>query len=414
MATEAINGYYISEVASFLATAPVASDTWIRVPHLGTETLGKTLEFDMAQEADNLGMRSRRYKTVKSGGFTIKTRVHTGSLSDDNGSGGPAQCFAQKLLENYFGAVALHTTLGTTVAAPGTATGAAGSPIVVTAATGMAVNNALMVGAAGGSAADVRFITVVSGSNITLDAALAAANRATSSVIYGGFTFIPTLGEYSKYLYLTHVMDGHVDMIGPCRVTGFKITNLAAKMGMQYEFTLTADSFYYGTGVTPSAIPAQAFTGTPIVSVGGSIAVGGTERACHTASVEFPCKFEEISTNSTAGATNGRAGYTCVSIDGGGIELESLYAAASQDVTDWQADTVRAVRLSHHTGSTNVAQACGAIAVRIAAGEIDAADGVNNRQRGIKTKITPVRPTDAEVTAGVVVPMSFCVFGGEL
>jgi hypothetical protein len=313
-----VNGYYISEVATWETAAPDANSTWLYVGHLGNEELGKEQMFDDAQEANSVGARTPRNPTVKGGSFTLRVRVRTGSKGDDGASGdtAPTTCYAQKLLENAFGVAAVHNA-GTTVAAasgPGAST-----PLKVTSATNMALGMAIQIGS------EMRVIVGISGTDITLNKdLLTSANYDAGTVIYGGFFFVPTLGSYAKYIYLTHVTGAKVDMLQRCRVTNFKIVGLGAKEGLRYEFTLQADS-YTRSGVTPTSIPAETFTGTPIVAKSGTLFVGTTAIAVRTASVEFNMVHEEQEAATTSGAESGRQSFDITGLDGGSVTMEEQY-----------------------------------------------------------------------------------------
>ena len=213
MSSSIVNRYFISEVATFATTAPTNGSTWIHVPHIGNERLVKVQEFDDAIQANHLGLTTAQYPTVKGGSFTFRTMIHTGTKAFD-GTGGdsnPTSCYAQKLLESYFGVAASAAFTGTTVAA---ASGAGNTaPLKVASASNLAVGMAIFVGAVDGSAGEVRFITTISGTDITLDQDLSAANYVENSIVYGAFNFSPTLGAYAKQLYLSHIMDGHADLL---------------------------------------------------------------------------------------------------------------------------------------------------------------------------------------------------------
>ncbi len=395
-----INGYYISVVATASAAAPVAGDTWLYVPHLGTEPLGHAPQANNDQEANTMGASTPPRQTVSGGSFVVKVLAHTGTLGMD-GTGGdspPTSFPAQKFLENYWGAAGSAGFAGTTVAS-----GTASVP-VLTSATGVVAGMALMF-----ASGAIRVVKSISGAACTLDAALTASgDYAPAAVVYGGIFYKPTVGLYGPHIYITHVQDGIVDMLGPCRVTDFK-TSMTEQKDIVFEFTLTGQHYYPRTGVTPSSIPVQTFTGTPLIATGGVCSVGGTARAVKGLVVQGCMTHVPQMTATTAGATDGIDGWYAADVAGGSIAFDNTLITADEDA--WLADTVAEVRVSFSTGSTAAARARGAVCFYAPRCSRMSPRAVVDGQRGTKNTFKPHIPVTADVTAGLM-PMGMTWFGG--
>lgn len=395
-----INGYYISEVATFGAAAPVAGDTWIYVPHQGMEPLGHAPQFHQSVEANSMGASVKPYFTVSGGKFTIKVLAHTGTLGLD-GAGGdtaPTSFPFQKLFENYMGAAVSAGFAGSTVSSGGP------NSVVLTSATGVVVGAAHMF-----ASGAIRVVKSMTGTTMTYDRALTTSTDYDAGApVYGAAFYKATTGQYAKYLYITHVMNNRVNMLGPCRVTDFKMTT-SAKNELMFEFELTGSHYYPGTGVTPSSIPAQTFTGLPLVASGGEFAVGGTARAVKTISVQGPISHVEQQSATTSGAADGVSGWVAESVDKGSIEEENVIITT--DVDNWLSVTAAEVSCSFTTGSTGAAKARGGFNIYAPNCTIEAPDSAMDGQRSTKNKLTPRIPVLADITAGLM-PMGINYFGG--
>lgn len=395
-----INGYYISVVATADAAAPVNSDTWLYVPHLGNEPLGHSPQADTSQEANRMGASTPPRQTVSGGSFVIKVLAHTGNLAMDGGAGdaAPGNFPNEVLLENYWGAEGSEGFAGTTVASGGP------NSVVVTSATGIVVGMAVMF-----ASGAIRVVKAISGSTLTLDQDLTTAtDYDAAAAVYGGIFYKPTVGLYAPHIYITHVQDGIVDMLGPCRVTDFK-TSMSEQKEIIFEFTLTGQHYYPRTGVTPSSIPVQTFTGTPLIATGGNCSVAGTNRAVKALAVQGCMTHVPQMTATTAGATDGVNGWYAPNCNGGQIEFESVLVTADEDA--WLADTLSEVRVSFSTGSTAAARARGAVCFYAPRCSLMAPRAVVDGQRGNKVTLKPHIPLTADVTAGLM-PMAMTWFGG--
>lgn len=408
-----VNTYALSPVAAWLTAAPVNSDTWTILEHLGDQELAKPQDVDAGQEANPYGLATNDYPTIKGGGFPSTTRIYTGTKGND-GAGSdtdPTSCYGQTRYESYFGMAAGNAFKGTTVA--GTSGPGFTTPLKVTSASNLVVGMGIFVGAVGGSVGEYATITNISGTDVTLDHDIVAANYASGSIIYGGFNFYPNLGEPAAYQYLTHTKSTGQDMIGASRVTSLKLSGLDAAAGMRLEAAFQADRYYAGSGegaVVPSAVVANAFSGSPLVAVGGQAMINSVARALQGASVDFPCKFDPIDTSSTAGAAQSRAGIMMSSMDGGSFDFETLYASG-----DWTLHGSRApvpMSLAHHVPGTNVQQARGAIYVYCPGVQMMVEGGARKNQRTNKVKGKMVGPTAAQIALGLTKSCYVTVFGG--
>lgn len=401
MSSAAVNAYTYSEVATFATTAPAAGATWLPLPAIGNPRIKKEQGIDEAQETNLYGARSPHYSTAKASSFGCQTRIYTGTKAFDGvgGDSDPAACFLQKAHEHYFGMAASAAFTGTTVgvaSGPGNTT-----PLIVTSAANLAVGMGIQVGS------EIRFITAISGVNITLNAdLLVAANYVSTTAIYGAFNFRPTLGNFTKKLYVNHQIHGHSDMAGPMQVSSWKIGGLGAKDGLRLDLGFTGSS--YAAGVTPSSQPTNAYV-SPIVAVAGTILINGSARAVVTGSIDPGCKWEPVTTSSTSGAVDGVEGWEMTEVTPS-AELESYYASA--DWTDYAASTARDIMIAHQVGSTNAAKARGSIAVWMPQGQMTVDDSQPNNQVGQKLSIKGNVPTTAQITAGLTSPVYVAIFGG--
>lgn len=397
-----VNRVSIHERATFDAADPGAGSTWIHMPAIEPGFITKTQEVDDAQISNLYGGRSPDRATVQSSSYSFSVPFFTGSAAFDGASGDsdPTSFYCQPLWENFH-CRAATTIAGTTVASssgPGQS-----SALKVTSATGMLVGMALMVGT------EVRFITAISGTDITLDDDLGtSSNYDAGTIIYGGFFLRPDLATYAKYIDVNHQMSTHSDMLKKGRVSGLTIDGMEAKSGLKLNWSITGDGF--GAGVTPNTMTDNAFTGAMIVAQGGTIQVNGTARACTLSSVNYGFEHSERTTSSTSGATNGRDGWELTALSPT-IELESYYSS-----TDWTAYTGRTetpLSIVMSVGSTNAARARGTLAIFMPNTQRDVSDTRPNNQVGTKATFKGLLPTSAQISSGLLYPIYTTIFGGR-
>lgn len=390
-----------SEVASYTATAPVGGDTWVHIPAVDQPLPSLPQGEDAPIIGNNYGASSIGYPTVKGpAGLQWQTPVYTGTLGLD-GTGGdsnPSACYAQKLLESYFGAASDFLFKGTTV---GAASGAGRTaPLVVAAATNLAVGMAIKVGSE-----NPRFITAISGTDISLNADL-SASPSNGTVVYGAFNFKPTLGEYAPYLYLNVERDGHGWMLGAGKVNSLALQNLAAGGGLRYAMGFEGSTFVGSVSIS-SFVP-NAFTGQPVVANGGEV-IFDTASVCITdGNVNFGANHVW---RLCATGTEGRDGFELVSVEGVEAQVTEYYAGARW--TQYAARTGIPIMLSFEVGSTAAAQARGSVAVFFPNATVMPAEGVAADLVAQTCAIKAHMPTTAQITAGLTSPVYYAVFGGN-
>lgn len=396
-------------ISGFTSAAPVAGDTWTLFPTVdGPFDDKEEMGFDEGREANNIGAPSPPVPTVPSASGGGLVRAWGGSKAFD-GAGGdtdPTSCFMQGLTENYMGAAAVTSFSGTTVAAPGTAGGQT-APIVVTSATGLVVGMAIMVGAVGGSAAEIRFIEAISGVNITLDQDLSAANRVTGSIIYGAFNFVPTLGTYGSYVALNVVRDGYSRMYWPSRISEMELSKVAAKDGMRIRYGFMADN--WTDGVTPSSTPTDAFrSNSALIGVGAPFAFNRTTVVVTDFQCNLGIKHEE---QPAASGDRGRQGFESTEFAGEGSFTE--YHLNSRFTSDFKNGTTGPLRIAVLAAGTNVVKARNADALWVPNAHIKVQRAPIEGKLGAKVSFKMLTPTATQQAAGINKPFYYAKFGGN-
>lgn len=396
-----------TDVATFSTTAPTAGATW---EHIGAIDLGDpklVQDFDEADESGADGSSSLMYPTAKGSAFDFSTRHYTGTKAFD-GTGGdtdPTKCFYQLLFDSYFGMLVENAFTGNTVASGGPG---ASTPVTLTGG-GANINpgHALMFGAVGGSAAEIRNVTIRSTNVVTLDDDLdTAANYAASAIVYGGWNWRPTMTAYAKHLYLNWEAAHRSVMLGPGQVVSLKLKQFGARQALRWEFGFAGDT--YATGVTPSSLTkvTERYTGAPLVAVGAPVTINGTDTLVEGLEIDFGIKKEPIVATS---GTNGLAGWEnveCVPT----VSWTEYYSA--QRWTDYAAATAYPLRLNATVGGTNVQRARGAIAVYAPQVNFKVEEARLNGQRAMKVSGVCKRPTPTQLSNSLSASIALTIFGG--
>jgi len=399
MTTAKYNRVTFSEVATFATTAPSSLNSMTHFPAIDPAAPKVTQNFDERNETSNDGSMSVKYPTAKDSSWELTSRIYTGDKVDTGGSGDATTCFCQPLIESYFGVAANPGGAGTTVAS-----GTASIP-VVTSATSMAVGDALMFGGSG-TDGEVRFIAALSGTSVTVDDPLdTAANYAAAAVVYAAFNWAPTVGAYAKHVYFNWEGSGHEWLLGPGKVTGFKLANLAAREGASYVFSYTGDT--YAAGITSGTFTPNAYTGSTLVSVGATVNINGTDTAVGDFDIDFGVKHEPVPATS---GTNGRAGWEITEVAPSGSFTEYY---ASGRWTQYAAGTSIPLRFVIPVATSgHAAKAKGTVAVWMPNCNLTVEEAVLNGQRAQKVSFQAKRPTTTQIGNGVTSPVYFSVFGG--
>lgn len=395
------------KVSGFTTAAPVAGDTWTLFPQVDGPFDDKdNMSFDEGKESNNVGVATPDIPTVPDGSGGGTVRVYGGTKAFD-GAGGdtdPTDTYLKELIDNFMGGVPTTLT-GTTIAAPGTAAGRT-APIVVTSAAGMAVGMGLLIGAVGGSAAEIRFIEGISGTNITLDQDLSAANRVTGSVIYGAFNWSPELNTYSEYIAFNVERDGNSRMYWPSRVTEMDLAKVAAKDGVRMRFGFLSDN--WTDGVTPSATPTDSFrANTALIGVGSPFSWNRSTVVVTEFNCKLGIKHEEQQASS---GDRGRQGFESTEFMGEGSFTE--YFLNSRFTSDYKSATAGPLRLAVLAQGLNTAKARASFGLWIPNANIRVSRAAVDGKRAAKVDFKMKVPTAAQVAAGITKPFYYSQFGG--
>lgn len=405
MTTARYNRVTFAEVATFATTAPSSLNDMTHLPAIDPGPPNFVQNFDEGNETSNDGSMSVMYPTAKDSSWELQTRIYTGDKPNTGGTGNATTCFAQKLLNSYFNMDVNATGLGgagTTVAS-GTDT----IP-VLTSGTGVDVGEALMFGGSGTNG-EIRFVTTDGGASVTLDTALAtAANYAAAAVVYSAFNFKPTMGAYAPHVYLSWEAGStpHERLLGPGKITSLKLAGTAAREGCRYVFGFEGDT--YAAGITSGTFTVNAFTGSPLVSVGATVAINGTDTPVGDFEIDFGVKHEPITATS---GTNGRTGWEVTECMPSGSFTE--YYTSEGRWTQYAAATSMPIRFSIPvSASGHAARAEGSLAVFLPNCNIKVEEAVLNGQRANKISFQGKRPTAAQIATGITSPVYLAVFGG--
>jgi hypothetical protein len=255
---------------------------------------------------------------------------------------------------------------------------------------------------------EMRFIKSISGTDITLDSNLTtAANYAENAVVYGPKYWTPTLGDYTKALYFNYEHDGGGFLVGPCAVNDFKVTNINARSGLRYDFGYAGET-WTSSVVTPNTFnDVRASYGQPLVAVGATIRVNGTAINCDQLSFSPGVVKEPII--ATSGA-NGLAGWANVAQGAPVVEFTEYYS--STRYTQFENSSEVPMTLQISVGASNAAKARRSIGIAIFNAQVETEEVELNGQRALKTKVTGLDPSTADIAAGITKTHSFNVFGG--
>lgn len=394
-----------SEVATRATAAPTNGSTWTHVPVLDFPLPDLQQGVDTAQEANNTGTASLDYATVRRAPYSFSTHVFTGTKGDD-GAGSdtdPSSCFMQKPLESYFG-VAARNAWGLTASAVtvGAASGAGKTgDLVVNSTTSIAVGDGLMIGG------EIRFVEkVVDATHLTLNVDL-SSSPSNATVVYAGYNFKPTLGEYAKYIYMDVERDGHSWLLGPGKFTGLKL-GVTAKGLLKYDWNYDGET--WTSGFAPSSFVENAFTGSPVVASSGQVYFGTTATCISEGSIDFGVLHED---QPCATGTNGTDGLEIVGSMGAKASVKTFYAAG--DFTAFGARTAQQFQFGWTVGSTAAAQARGSVAVWMPNAQVMVKEDSIQSQVGESVEImarSPQKSTDAIIAANCTSAVYYTVFGG--
>jgi hypothetical protein len=405
MATSKYHRLSFCDVATWATAAPTNGSTWQNAFPIDPAEPDIVQEFDDANETSIDGMASARWPTVKSGKVSLTARAYTGSEGNGNSEAANTH-FHADLMASYFQMATPTAGTGTTVSSGGPGNSVA---VVVGSASNINVGDMLIFAAAGAAAAtaEMAVVTAKSGISLTLDRDLStAANYAASALVFQGFDYHPTLGNYAHTLYFNHELDGHSWMLGPGKINGFKINGITSRQGLRYQFDYAAAS--WAAGVTPSSTPLALFVANkPLVAVGSPAWINGTQTVISEMTVDFGAKIENVLATSDATGIGGME-HTETMPSG---EITTYYASGR--FTEWQAGTQIPLLLWVNNGATDAAKARASIGIYVPNASIDVKEASVNGQRGLKLSWQGRRPTVAQTTAGLTSPIYFTVFGGE-
>lgn len=399
MTTARYNRVTFSEVATFAATAPSSLNSMTHIPAIDPAAPAVVQSFDEGNETSNDGSMSVKYPTAKESSYELSTRVYTGDKSIASSGTDATSAYLWKLIDSYFNMLADTSGAGTTVAS-GT-----GAVPVVTLATGINVGNALMFGGSG-TDGSVRFAAAVSGTSITVDDTIdTAADFAAAAEVYSAFNWAPTMGAYAPHIYFNWEGADHNWLVGPGKVTSFKLAGMAAREGCRYVFGFSGDT--YAAGINSGTFTSNAYTGSPLVSVGATCNINGTDTAVGDFEIDFGVKHEPVTATS---GNNGRAGWEVTEVAPTGSFTEYY---ASGRWTQYAAATSIPLRFVIPVSTAgHVARAKGTIAVWFPNCNITVEEAVLNGQRANKVSFQAKRPTAAQQANSVISPVYFSVFGG--
>lgn len=390
----------LSEVATYTTTAPTGGSTWIHMPVEGQPLPNLEQGVDEPVIGNTSGASVAGYPTVKKSDISWTMPIYTGSTSFDGASGDtdPTSCFFQKGLESYFGMAASASFTGTTVAS-GTGAGRTAA-MKVASASNLAVGMMVMVNGEG------RFITAISGTDITLNCDL-STTPSLGDVVAGCFNFKPTLGEYAKYLYLNAERDGHKWLLGPGKMTELSVTNLAAGGGLRYGGKYEGTT--WTSGVSISSFTPNEFSGQPVVAAGGQTMIDTVTSICITdGTLNFGSNHEW---RSCSNGTEGRDGTEIVHVENAGATWTEYYNATR--FTQFTAQTAVPVALVFAVGSTTAAKRRGAIGVFYPNATLKVSEATQGNLVAMSVTLKANLPTSAQITAGLTSPVYFSVAGGN-
>lgn len=398
MTTARYNRVTFSEVATFATTAPSSLNSMTHLPAIDPGPPAVVQSFDEGNETSTDGSMSVKYPTAKESSWELSTRVYTGT----NESSGASAVYCARLIDSYFGMISVVPSPPTTVAS-----GTASVP-VVTSGTGFDPAEAVMFGGSGVDG-EVRYVAIDGGTSLTLDSALlVAANYAAAAAVYQAYNWRPTMGAYAPHVYMSWEAGAtpHERLLGPGKITGFKLAGTSAREGARYNFTYAGDT--YAAGITSGTFTPNAFTGSPLVSVGATVTVNGTDVPVGDFELDFGVKHEPITATS---GNNGRAGWEITECQPTGSFTE--YYSNETRWTQYAAATSMPIRIVIPISTAgHVARAKGTIAVWLPNCNISVEEAVLNGQRANKISFQAKRPTTAQIANGITSPVTFSVFGG--
>ncbi len=400
MTTARYNRVTFAEVATFATTAPSSLNSMTHIPAIDPAAPSVVQSFDEGNETSNDGSMSVKYPTAKESSYELSTRIYTGDKSIASTGTDATSAYLWKLIDSYFGVAAGTSGVGTTVAS-----GTASIPVVTLNGGTIVAGEALMFG---GTATDgeVRFAAAVNTTSITVDDPLdVAANYAAAAEVYSAFNWAPTMGAYAPHIYFNWEGADHAWLCGPGKVTSFKLSNMSAREGCRYVFGFSGDT--YAAGITSGTFTANAYTGSPLVSVGATVNINGTDTPVGDFELDFGVKHEPVTATS---GNNGRAGWEITEVAPSGSFTEYY---ASGRWTQYAAGTSIPLRFVIPVSATgHAARAKGTIAVWLPNCNLTVEEAVLNGQRANKVSFQAKRPTAAQQANSVISPVYFSVFGG--
>jgi hypothetical protein len=400
-----VNRLSYSEVATHDAAAPGVGATWTHLPALGTPRGDLQQEYDDVNQTNMRGNKVATRPTRKSGKISLDLPFLTATLGLD-GAGGdtaPTSCYLQKALESAFGGVANNNGSGTQANFAGsTISGGTTAAPTLTSATNIRVGDFL----AFDTTFQVRQVTAISGSTVTLDRVISSA--APGVVVYGFFNFRVykdgDTGASAKHLYVNHEMDGIADLFGPGR-PALSFESLTAGAGLRVKMAFDGNT--WAAGLTPTSLPDTVYTGAELVGVGATLAINGTEDQANLKALTLGIQYAWHS--ATTGA-EGRDGLRIVGQLDPMLTLSRLYASADKDA---HADgTAVPIVGNISVGSTAGAKARGTFAFAMPNAQRVLKRGMDDQMNTSDLSFSGRDPTEAQRTAGLNNSLYIGIAGG--
>lgn len=249
-------------------------------------------------------------------------------------SGTPAATVAiasesSPFLEAHLGSVVRGT--GTTIATAG----GDGNPTAIKVTSAAGLSKYMMIEVEN----QTRFITAISGVDITLDRALSAI-PATSAVVYASSLFKRANTAHKSMALVAFRDDVEYTFLG-CSVTACKLAGVNARGTALLEIEVMVGTF---TRTTKASLPAANLTGVTAVKApvvrGSPLAIEGVAEL--VSEMSFDPTMTIVFQESTAGADN-KSGIEAVNAEPKGA-IKPYYTVAHW--TDFEAGTVRSVAFS--------------------------------------------------------------------
>jgi hypothetical protein len=381
------------------AAAPLAGASWIRLPTIGRQLLNKEQLDDGVEEDNEIGASTPPQPTVKKASYSTAVRLWGGDKKF-GATTDPTSCFAQGLLENYFGMSADLGFGGTTVSGSNTGQGTVAAPLAVTLASTITPGMGIRYGQ------KVRFVLSKATNNLVLNAALGLPVAPTSGDVLGAFYFRPTLGERAQVVGLQVKRDTHKDMAFYGGVFGLKLQNMAAEGGAQLAMDMEFDKWLAPVDI---ASPQEnQFTHHALMVKGGDLIIGQDAAAANLcfseASIDFGVSREWIECNEGAG-DNGRDG---IHITGQRPTATAKVYYLADLWTKYEAKTAVPVMFS----MVQPGGGAGWVGVFFPNATIGVKEGTIGNKESLDLTFTAHEPTAAQKANGITASVYFSVGSG--